>query len=72
MNCPHCGTPNLRTVETFQQPEKTYRTKKCGSCRYTFTSHETLADEVTIPKVVRMANRSPAHRLPPKTRPTRT
>lgn len=54
MHCPNCGHANLRTVETFQQPDKTLRTKKCLSCEWKFTSVEEIPDEpVVIPTKVR-------------------
>jgi hypothetical protein len=43
----------MRTTETFKTPELTYRTKMCRGCAWTFTSHEALADIVTIPSAVR-------------------
>lgn len=53
MNCPNCNAPKLRTTETFNAPDKTWRTKKCQECNWTFTSHETIADAVSIPRSIR-------------------
>lgn len=53
MNCPNCGAEKLLTVETFQTPEQTIRTKKCRECKWTFTSKEEISDELTIPKSIR-------------------
>lgn len=66
MHCPHCDTPNLRTTETFKTPDKVYRTKQCRSCGWKFTSHETLADELTIPQAIRNVK----HKRPTACRPT--
>ena len=53
MNCPECDTPQLLTTETFQLPDKTIRTKKCRECKYTFTSYETISEEIAIPRAIR-------------------
>ena len=57
MNCPNCNKEHLATIETFQTPDQTIRTKKCKVCNWTFTSKEEIADEVVIPKVVRNLKR---------------
>lgn len=59
MNCPNCQAPNMRTTETFKTPEMTYRTKKCRACAWTFTSHEVLVEELTIPVAVRRPRPAP-------------
>jgi transcriptional regulator NrdR family protein len=62
MKCPNCGNLKLHTVETFQTHDSTYRTKKCLSCLWKFTSIEEIADSVTIPDVVRKAKRGSYYR----------
>ena len=57
MNCPNCNAERLLTVETFQTPTMTVRTKKCRECEWKFTSHETIADDLTIPDEVRQSKR---------------
>lgn len=57
MNCPNCNNQRLHTIETFQTPEQTVRTKKCKACQWTFTSKEEISDEVEIPKSLRDAKR---------------
>lgn len=59
MNCPNCAAPRLRTIETYQTSETTWRTKKCGSCSWKFTSQEVIADDVVIPEAVRALKRKP-------------
>lgn len=53
MNCPNCESPKLKTIETFQTADMTYRTKVCPACKWKFTSHEVIADDVTIPRSIR-------------------
>lgn len=54
MICPNCNVCSLRTLETFQTPEQTIRTKKCNNCLWKFTSIEEIPDEyVVIPDKVR-------------------
>lgn len=53
MNCPNCGAERLLTTETFQTGEATIRTKKCRECEWTFTSHETISDQLVIRKELR-------------------
>ena len=54
MDCPNCNHPNLRTFETFQTSEITYRTKRCTKCEWKFISVEEIPWEVpTIPDAVR-------------------
>ena len=53
MNCPQCGAEKLLTTETFQLPYETVRTKKCRECHWSFTSHERIAEDHTIPKAIR-------------------
>ena len=55
MNCPNCQHPGLRTVETFQTPEATLRTKKCTKCSWLFTSREVVTDDTPIPRALRKA-----------------
>lgn len=61
MNCPECGAENMRTVETFKTPEVTYRAKRCRGCNWSFTSHEVLSDEFTIPQHIRDVKRKNKH-----------
>lgn len=60
MDCPNCGGHDMRTLETFKTPEKTYRTKQCTGCKWKYTSHEVIADEYAIPRAVRDLKRSEA------------
>lgn len=54
MKCPNCDYPGrLMTIETFQTPGMTYRTKICNGCKWKFTTHEAISDEMTIPQSVR-------------------
>jgi transcriptional regulator NrdR family protein len=54
MNCPNCNEPGLRTIETFQTPEKTIRTKRCCKCLWKFNSIEEIPDDpVVIPESIR-------------------
>jgi transcriptional regulator NrdR family protein len=54
MNCPNCNAPNLRTYETFQTTDITYRTKRCTVCEWKFTSKEEIPYEnVVIPNEVK-------------------
>lgn len=57
MNCPNCEAPKLRTVETFQTPLKTIRTKKCMTCLWTFTSMEEVSVDLEITKELRDSKR---------------
>jgi transcriptional regulator NrdR family protein len=58
MHCPNCSHPNLRTVGTFQSTEKTYRTKRCDTCQWKFTSIEEIPDfYVVIPESIRKPNK---------------
>lgn len=54
MNCPNCESPKLKTIETFQTADMTYRTKICPACKWKFTSHEVIATEDKIPNQVRL------------------
>ncbi|MEM3731706.1 MAG: transcriptional regulator NrdR [Candidatus Bathyarchaeia archaeon] len=41
MNCPYCGSPNIRTIETRDSPENTIRRRKeCTDCGKRFTTYE--------------------------------
>lgn len=62
MNCPNCGALKLMTVETFQQPTRTVRTKKCRECKWTFTSNEEISDTLEIPASLRDSKRRPGYR----------
>ena len=53
MNCPNCNAEKLRSVETFQLPTETVRTKRCRECHWTFTSRETISEDIVIPAAVR-------------------
>lgn len=54
MKCPNCCEAELRTIETRQSVEKTYRNKRCPKCLWTFTSVEEIPDTVpVIPNSVR-------------------
>lgn len=57
MHCPNCDHNKLHTVETYQTPTKTVRTKKCMACDWRFTSVEEISDMVTIPKEIRLRSR---------------
>ncbi len=53
MNCPNCNAENMRTTETFKAPEETVRTKQCQSCKWKYTSRETISEDIVIPAAVR-------------------
>ena len=53
MNCPNCNAEKLRTTETFQLADETVRTKCCMSCKWKFTSRETISEDIVIPSAVR-------------------
>jgi transcriptional repressor NrdR len=41
MNCPYCGSENLKTLETRDSPDNTVRRRKeCADCGKRFTSYE--------------------------------
>jgi len=41
MNCPYCGSENLKTLETRDSPDNTVRRRKeCVDCGKRFTSYE--------------------------------
>jgi transcriptional repressor NrdR len=41
MNCPYCGSENLRTLETRDSPDNTVRRRKeCVDCGKRFTTYE--------------------------------
>jgi transcriptional repressor NrdR len=41
MNCPYCGSENLKTLETRDSPENTVRRRKeCADCGKRFTTYE--------------------------------
>lgn len=41
MNCPYCGSENLKTLETRDSPENTVRRRKeCADCGRRFTTYE--------------------------------
>lgn len=67
MHCPNCGHPKLATIETFQLNDSTVRTKKCPSCKWTFTSREEICDDVVIPKSIRHSKRKNVCRTEEKT-----
>lgn len=57
MQCPNCDSEErLLTVETFQTKESTYRTKKCPSCLWKFTTKEDVTDD-SIPDRIRRAKK---------------
>ena len=53
MNCPNCGAEKMRSTETFQLADETVRTKMCRECKWTYTTRETISDDVVIPAAVR-------------------
>jgi hypothetical protein len=53
MNCPNCGAEKMRSTETFQLADETVRTKQCRECKWTYTTRETISDDVVIPAAVR-------------------
>ena len=41
MNCPYCGSENLKTLETRDSPDNTVRRRKeCADCGKRFTTYE--------------------------------
>jgi transcriptional regulator NrdR family protein len=63
MNCPNCGAGSMRTTETFKAPEETVRTKQCQSCKWKYTSRETISTDIGIPNTIRnlKSKRKPAN-----------
>ena len=52
LKCPNCATESLAVVETRQTSEIVYRTRKCSSCGWNFTTTETFAEN-GIPNTIR-------------------
>ena len=48
MKCPNCNEAELKTIETRQDVERTYRNKRCQKCLWTFTSVEEIPDDVPV------------------------
>lgn len=54
MKCPNCHESHLNTVQTMQGTDKTYRYKRCPSCKWNFTSVEEIPDQPPrIPDAIR-------------------
>ena len=53
----------MRTTETFKAPEETVRTKQCQSCKWKYTSRETISTDIGIPNTIRnlKSKRKPAN-----------
>lgn len=52
LKCPNCTATDLYVVETRQSPDAIYRTRKCRSCKWNFTTTETFAED-SIPNTIR-------------------
>lgn len=44
MNCPHCGHPYHRVLDTKRRPKGLRRTRVCGHCRKTFATTERIEE----------------------------
>jgi transcriptional repressor NrdR len=50
LNCPFCGTSDLRVLDTRDSDEGIRRRRECGACRRRFTTYERIAPVVWVTK----------------------
>lgn len=62
MICPTCKQGKLGTVQTFNLPAATWRSKACPECDARFTTKEEVQVNPSIPQTIRDAKRSPGKR----------
>lgn len=49
MNCPHCGSPEVRVVFTAPLPTERWRRRVCAACDGVSWSHETTSTTLRPP-----------------------
>lgn len=50
MQCPYCGQPDSRVVDTRASSESIRRRRECLSCRKRFTTYEQVTEQLLIVK----------------------
>ncbi len=50
MQCPYCGQPDSRVVDTRAASESIRRRRECQSCRKRFTTYEQISEALLIVK----------------------
>ena len=50
MQCPYCGQPDSRVVDTRATGESIRRRRECQSCRKRFTTYEQISEALLIVK----------------------
>lgn len=50
MQCPYCGQPDSRVVDTRSTGESIRRRRECQSCRKRFTTYEQISEALLIVK----------------------
>ncbi len=50
MQCPYCGTPDSRVVDTRSTGESIRRRRECQKCRKRFTTYEQISEALLIVK----------------------
>lgn len=50
MQCPYCGTPDSRVVDTRSTSDSIRRRRECQKCRKRFTTYEQISEALLIVK----------------------